>query len=72
MKHTIDQEAREYFAMMRERNAYRDIIPELVDVIDYKLGVYYAEQGDFGSAGGAEFHLLKRMERHFKLRALDF
>ena len=39
------------------------IIPELVEVIDYKLGVYYAEQGDFGSAGGAEFHLLKRMER---------
>ena len=39
------------------------IIPELVDVIDYRLGVYYAEQGDFGSAGGAEFHLLQRMER---------
>jgi hypothetical protein len=39
------------------------IIPELVDVIDYKLGVYYAEQGDFSSAGGAQFRLLHRMER---------
>ncbi|HEY4129352.1 MAG TPA: TonB-dependent receptor plug domain-containing protein, partial [Gemmatimonadaceae bacterium] len=26
------------------------IIPELVDYLDYKLGVYHAEVGDFGSA----------------------
>ena len=40
MKHTIDQEAREYFAMMRERNAYRDIIPELVDATRGLLEVF--------------------------------
>lgn len=33
------------------------IIPELVDHIDYKKGVYYAEQGDFSSAGAADFTL---------------
>ena len=42
MKHTIDQEAREYFAMMRERNAYRDIIPELVDACaDYEVDWFF-------------------------------
>lgn len=39
------------------------LIPELVDYIDYKLGVYHPELGDFGSAGGAEFHLLQRLDR---------
>ena len=33
------------------------LIPEFVDHIDYQLGVYHPELGDFGSAGGAEFHL---------------
>src|SRR6185436_19983168 len=35
------------------------LIPELVDYIDYRLGVYDAELGDFGSAGGAEFRLMR-------------
>ena len=35
------------------------LIPELVDYIDYRLGVYHAELGDFGSAGGAEFQLVR-------------
>ncbi len=47
---------------------YTDInflIPELVDYLDYLLGVYHAEIGDFGSAGGAEFHLVSRLRRPF-------
>ena len=41
------------------------LIPELVDHIDYKLGVYHAELGDFGSAGGAEFHLARVLAKPF-------
>jgi hypothetical protein len=41
------------------------LIPELVDYLDYRLGVYHAELGDFGSAGGAEFHLVRTLERPF-------
>ena len=41
------------------------LIPELVDHLDYKLGVYHAELGDFGSAGGAEFHLAQKLDRPF-------
>ncbi len=41
------------------------LVPELVDNIDYKLGVYHAEIGDFGSAGGAEFRLAKRLDHPF-------
>src|SRR5262249_10129604 len=41
------------------------LIPELVDYVDYKLGVYHAELGDFSSAGGAELHLVKQLARPF-------
>jgi hypothetical protein len=41
------------------------LIPELVDHLDYRLGVYHAELGDFGSAGGAEFHLARTLDRPF-------
>jgi hypothetical protein len=41
------------------------LIPELVDYIDYKLGVYHPEVGDFGSAGGAELHLVRALEHPF-------
>jgi hypothetical protein len=41
------------------------LIPELVDYIDYRLGVYHTELGDFGSAGGAELHLMRKLERPF-------
>jgi hypothetical protein len=41
------------------------IMPELVDHLDYRLGVYHPELGDFGSAGGAEFHLMRRLDRPF-------
>lgn len=36
------------------------LIPEVVEYLDYRLGVYHAELGDFGSAGGAELFLAKR------------
>ena len=41
------------------------LIPELVDFLDYRLGVYHADMGDFGSAGGAEFHLARKLDRPF-------
>ena len=41
------------------------LIPEFVDHIDYRLGAYHAAIGDFGSAGGAEFELRKRLDRPF-------
>ncbi|SMF97446.1 Outer membrane receptor proteins, mostly Fe transport [Methylomagnum ishizawai] len=37
------------------------IIPELVDKVDYGKGPYYAEQGDFASAGYAQFHTFHRL-----------
>ncbi|MDX1568616.1 MAG: TonB-dependent receptor, partial [Longimicrobiales bacterium] len=39
------------------------IIPELVDHVEYKLGGYYAEIGDFGSAGGAHLRLRRSLPR---------
>lgn len=41
------------------------LIPELVHHLEYKLGVYHAELGDFGSAGGAEFRLVRTLDRPF-------
>jgi hypothetical protein len=34
------------------------LIPELVEYIDFKKGVYYPEAGDFSSAGTARIHLV--------------
>jgi len=39
------------------------IIPELVERIDYTKGPYFAEQGDFSSAGSAHFRLSRALER---------
>lgn len=39
------------------------IIPELVDHVEYALGNYYAEIGDFGSAGGAHLRLRRALDR---------
>ncbi len=41
------------------------LIPELVDHLDYELGVSHAAVGDFGSAGAAEFHLRRTLDRPF-------
>lgn len=37
------------------------LMPELVDHIEYKKGPYYAEVGDFSSAGAAEIHYVDRL-----------
>ena len=39
------------------------IIPELVGTIQYKKGPYYAEEGDFASAGAASFDYLRSLDR---------
>lgn len=41
------------------------IIPEFVDFIDYRLGNSHSAIGDFGSAGGAEFQLVRSLDRPF-------
>ncbi|WP_310387573.1 TonB-dependent receptor, partial [Roseateles sp.] len=38
------------------------LIPELVNRISYKKGPYFADVGDFGSAGAARFELAERMD----------
>src|SRR5437870_4853285 len=35
------------------------LIPELVDYVNFRKGPYYADVGDFSSAGTADFHLVK-------------
>jgi len=37
------------------------LIPELVQRIDYKKGSYFADEGDFSSAGAAHFRLADRL-----------
>ena len=39
------------------------LIPELVSRIDYRKGTYYAEEGDFASAGSARLRLADRLDR---------
>jgi len=41
------------------------IIPEFVDHLEYRLGTYHTSLGDFGSAGGAEFTLVRALDRPF-------
>ena len=40
------------------------MIPELVDHIDYGKGPYFAEYGDFSSAGWADFHYRNSLDRN--------
>jgi len=39
------------------------VIPELIDRISYKKGPYYADEGDFASAGAAHLDLVDRLPR---------
>lgn len=41
------------------------LIPELVERIDYKKGPYFADIGDFGSAGGAGIQTYDRLPQNF-------
>jgi hypothetical protein len=43
------------------------LIPELVERIDYRKGVYYAEEGDFSAAGAAEIHYRNSLDAPFVL-----
>ena len=38
------------------------LIPELLDHIDYRKGTYFAENGDFSSAGSADIHYRKNLD----------
>ncbi len=40
------------------------MIPELIARVDYKKGPYFAEEGDFSSAGAAHFHYVERMKEN--------
>lgn len=39
------------------------LIPELIETLEYKKGNYYAENGDFSSAGSADVHYFKALPR---------
>ena len=41
------------------------LIPELIERIDYRKGVYYAEEGDFSAAGAADIHYRARLDAPF-------
>src|SRR5215469_10094334 len=41
------------------------LIPELIERIDYRKGVYYAEDGDFSAAGAAEIHYRQSLDAPF-------
>ena len=43
------------------------VIPELVGTVDYFKGPYYASVGDFGSAGGANMHLVGTLAKSLAL-----
>jgi TonB-dependent Receptor Plug Domain len=49
-------------------HGYTDLnfmIPELIDSITYKKGPYYAEEGDFSSAGAANIEYMKSLKQGF-------
>lgn len=41
------------------------LIPELVQRVDYRKGPYFAQDGDFASAGAADFHYKTRLDKDF-------
>jgi hypothetical protein len=41
------------------------LIPELVDIIEYRKGPYYAENGDFSSAGSTSIFYKDKLKRGF-------
>ena len=46
------------------------LIPELIGRIDYRKGPYYADEGDFGSAGSARIRLLDSLQQGRALASL--
>lgn len=43
-------------------NDLNGLIPELIDTIEYRKGPYYAEDGDFSSAGSVRIRYVQRLE----------
>ncbi|MDB5875160.1 MAG: outer rane receptor protein [Ramlibacter sp.] len=43
------------------------LIPELVDSVQYRKGPYYAEDGDFATAGSVRIRTVRRLEQPFAL-----
>ncbi len=41
------------------------VIPELVDKVEYGKGPYYAEVGDFSSAGFSKMHTMHKLDKNF-------
>jgi outer membrane receptor protein involved in Fe transport len=41
------------------------LIPELIDTLEYRKGPYYAEDGDFSSAGSVRIRYVDRLDRPF-------
>lgn len=41
------------------------VIPELVDKVEYGKGLYYADVGDFSSAGYARMHTMHKLDKAF-------
>ncbi len=41
------------------------LIPELVQRVDYRKGPYFVQDGDFSSAGAADFHYKTQLEQDF-------
>ena len=41
------------------------LIPELIERVDYRKGVYYAEEGDFSAAGAARIQYCSRLDAPF-------
>ena len=41
------------------------LIPELIETVDFRKGPYYAEVGDFSSAGSADIHLFRTLPQGF-------
>lgn len=48
------------------------LIPELVNDLSYRKGPYYADTGDFGTAGSANFEYAQRLPRTLELGAGEF
>ncbi|WP_222432899.1 TonB-dependent receptor [Caenimonas sedimenti] len=43
------------------------LIPELVDSVQYRKGPYYAQEGDFATAGSVRIRTLRKLEQPFGL-----
>jgi len=50
-------------------NDLNGLIPELIDTLEYRKGPYYAEDGDFASAGSVRIRYMDRIEPFYRVSA---